>query len=138
MYKRGGAYTITAVWGFKIYPPPSPKLRGGEGGVYNFSLDAEEAHLRESNSPSKIEKSGGLFGASAFTLHPICTTVDSNIKVLSWEIARGEKRIVRFLGGETDRGVPPPKPVLEGSESGIRRVRVRFLRGRGELPGEVS
>ena len=46
-----------------------------------------------------------------------------------WEFAKGgAKRIVRFWGGgETYYKVPPPKPVLEASESGICLVCARFL-----------
>ena len=39
----------------------------------------------------------------------------------------GAKRIVRFLGGKTYHKAPPPKPVLEASESGTCLVCVRFL-----------
>ena len=41
------------------------------------------------------------------------------------------QRIVRFWGGGgTYYRVPPPKPVLEASESGIRLVCARFLEGK--------
>ena len=39
----------------------------------------------------------------------------------------GAKRIVRFWGGKTYHKAPPPKPVLEASESGICMVCARFL-----------
>ena len=39
----------------------------------------------------------------------------------------GAKRIVRFFGGKTYHKAPPPKPVLEASESGICLVCARFL-----------
>ena len=35
--------------------------------------------------------------------------------------------IVRHWGGETYHKVPPPNPVLEASENGIRLVSARFL-----------
>ena len=45
-----------------------------------------------------------------------------------WEFAKGgAKRIVRFWGGKTYHKAPPPKPVLEASESGICLVCARFL-----------
>ena len=48
---------------------------------------------------------------------------------LIWKAANGgAKRIVRFFfGGKTYRGECPPKPVLEGSESGIGLVCARSL-----------
>ena len=39
----------------------------------------------------------------------------------------GAKRIVRFWGGKTYHRAPPPKPVLEASESGISLVCAGFL-----------
>ena len=45
-----------------------------------------------------------------------------------WEFAKGGGKTYRaILGGETYHKAPPPKPVLEASESGICLVCARFL-----------